>query len=71
MTSVRPYLIHDERYEPEICTTTVGFGGRPWPSHNKLSHEITHSHSGASVISNRENKSGDFYISHGCSTHIL
>lgn len=52
ITSVRPYLIHEDRWAPEICTTTVGLGGRPWPSHNRLSHEMTDSHIGASVMSN-------------------
>lgn len=51
MTSVRPYRIHDNRFGSDICTMTVGFGGRPWPSQSKLSHEITTSQIGTSDIS--------------------
>lgn len=51
ITSVRQYFIQPVRFGPDTCTTTDGFGGRPWPSHNKLSHEIADSHNGVSVIS--------------------
>uniref|UniRef100_A0A182Q124 Uncharacterized protein n=1 Tax=Anopheles farauti TaxID=69004 RepID=A0A182Q124_9DIPT len=52
ITSVRPYLIHpDARLFDVTCTTTDGLGGLPFPSHSKLSHEMTDSQMGISFRS--------------------
>lgn len=51
ITSVRVYLIQPRPFWPATCTTTDGFGARPWPSHSRLSHEMADSQMGTSPMS--------------------
>lgn len=62
MTSVRLYFIQPFLFCATTWMTTMGFGARPWPSHNRLSQEIADSQIGISPMSNRERKFFGFFF---------
>lgn len=66
MTSVRLYFIQPFLFCAITCITTIGFGARPWPSHNRLSQEMADSHIGISPMSNREIKFDFVFVKINC-----